>query len=208
MKRQFMAGMMIGALLLVSARAGETQVVAPENVQRVSVNTNHAAVRADAGESKRNTGHPGKYSPGVEKILTMMKAGVSTEVIKVYIESSPVAYNLTPADLIALKKRGVPDELTAALLRRGATLRAQAAQRPNPRPAARIYLRRQPYSGGLDPESYQYFQYYYLYPRTLAAANQRLLTPYAHYPGLAPYPYGAYGALAFRQFAPPGFGPP
>ena len=42
----------------------------------------------------------------------------------------------------------------------------------------------QPQYGALDPDSYHYFWYYHLYPRTLAAANQRL----GNYG--APYGYG------------------
>jgi len=50
----------------------------------------------------------------------------------------------------------------------------------------------------LDPESYDYFQYYYLYPRTLASVNERI---YSSYPWVAGYPGYAYG-----YGAPWGFG--
>ena len=94
------------------------------------------------------------------------------------------------------------------MLKRGSVLAAQASQQAQ-RPvvvvpnsgANRAY-------GGLDPESYEYFQYYYLYPRTLAAANQRLYTPYPSLYGFGAYPYGFYGAMPFNPLPPSAFGRP
>ena len=138
----------------------------------------------------------------VGEILRMQQAGVSTEVIKTYIESYPTVCDLSVTDLVALRKHGVPDELAVALVKREATLRAQASEAKNRAPAPRAHLGRPSYSGGLDPESYAYFQYYYLYPRTLAAANQRLFTPYPPSPSFPLYPYGYYGRLPFHPFPP------
>src|SRR5262249_6702125 len=132
-------------------------------------------------------------------ILKMVKAGVSTEVIKAYIESSPIAYRLTATEIMALKEEAVPDELTTAMLKRGAALRTQASQAKNPDAGGnrRYYA--------LDPEGYDYFQYYYLYPRTLAAANQRLFSTGAPFSGAAPYGYGYYGPLPFAPLPPSAF---
>jgi len=162
-------------------------------------------------EDRKPESSPGpvtQYSAGVEEILSLMQAGVATDVIKAYIENSTVAYNLSAADLIALKKRAVPDELATAMIKRGAALRAEAQQavrfaatrRANARTNARAY--------GLDPESYDYFQYYYLYPRTLAAANQRFYSSDTGSPGLGPYGNGLYGPPVFWPLPPSGFGHP
>jgi hypothetical protein len=144
-----------------------------------------------------------KPAAGVEQILQMVHAGVSKEVIKAYIESAPIAYELSAADIIALKNEGVPDELTTAIIKRGAELRTEVAQ-ANAAQAARLGSpRRYGSYRGLDPEGYDYFQYYYLYPRTLAAANQRL---YSSSSTFTPYPaFGFYGPSPFNPMPPYAF---
>jgi hypothetical protein len=103
------------------------------------------------------------------------------------------------------EKRAVPDELTRAMVERGATLRTQVVQSSN------LYGLPPVYSGGnrrygiFDPEGYDYFQYYYLYPRTLAYANQRLYAPYGSSFGFAPYAYGFYGPRPFHPLSPSAF---
>jgi hypothetical protein len=126
-----------------------------------------------------------KHSEGVDEVLEMAKAGVSVEVLKTYIEHSSIAYNLSGADIIALKEHAVSDDVTSAMMKHGAALKAQSNQQKNVVVAAadnRRYVT-------FDPESYDYFEYYYLRPRALAAAQQRL-----YYPAGGPYGYG------FRPF--------
>ncbi len=173
-------------------------------LQGDTAHTNRAPVTQDAGKSAPSTGAAVRHSAGVEEILKMAQAGVSMEVIKTYIESSPVAYDPSPDDLIALKERGIPDDVTMALVKRGAALRAQVSPSGNLSAMPAAYPDRRRY-GRLDPESYDYFQYYYLYPRTLAYANQRLFSPYPSFSGFAPYPYGYYGPLPFRTLPPEAF---
>ena len=129
----------------------------------------------------------------------MVQAGISKEVIKTYIDNSPLAYRLTAADLIALKEHGVTDDLMTALIKRGSELRAQTAKLradAGPQSAQRPYL---------DPESYEYFSYYYLYPRTLASANQRLfsstipLSDYSYTFYYRPLPFPPLPPSAFRR---------
>jgi hypothetical protein len=139
-------------------------------------------------------------SPGVSEILKMADAGVSTEVIKTYVESMPTASPPTDLDVIALKKHNVADAVVTLLLRRGAEARAAIAQAKNSA-AARVIATRKTASGGFDPESYDYFQYYYLQPRAQASVYQRL-SPY-YYPSFR-YPYGhragyAYGPPFYRR---------
>ena len=123
----------------------------------------------------------------------MAQAGVATDVIKAYVENASIAYELNGADVIALKEHSVPDEVVTAMIKRGAELVAQVNQSRMARAASRSDSGSKRRQATLDPESYEYFQYYYLYPRTLAAANQRLYSPG---PGLSRnrfYPYGYYG---------------
>jgi hypothetical protein len=58
-------------------------------------------------------------------------------------------------------------------------------------------------SGNLDPEGYDYFRYYYLYPRTLASANERLYSS-PTFPACPTWSPGYYSPWAFRPrpFAP------
>jgi hypothetical protein len=149
-----------------------------------------------------------KHSTGVDEILTMTQAGVSSEVLKTYVESSQIPYNLNATDLIDLKQHGVPDDLTMAMLKRGANLRTQAGQSSNLNSTSPAYPVSRSRHGLLDPESYNYFQYYYLYPRTLAAANQRLFSSYPTYLNTPLYPYSNYGPPPFYPAPPSVFGRP
>ena len=72
-----------------------------------------------------------KYSAGFQDVLKMLDAKVNAEVIKEYIKNSPTGYDLSAGEIVALKKRGVADEIVIALLQRGAEVRAQAATPPS-----------------------------------------------------------------------------
>jgi hypothetical protein len=135
-------------------------------------------------------------SAGVADVLKMLDAGVSKDVIKTYIETSSASFAASPSDLIALKNRGVTDDITMAILKHGSSAAPAAA--PAPAPAAadnssapvRTYI----ISNRLDPEGYDYFQHYYLTPRTLAYVNQTLGYPSVPYgDGFAPYYPPVYG---------------
>ena len=167
-----------------------------------------APVQAEDRKAESNIGSIARYSAGVDEILNMVQAGVSTEIIKAYIENSPIAYNLSATDVIALKEHKVPDELTTALMKRGAALRTQAQQAVTLAATRRAYSGANRRSFGLDPESYDYFHYYYLYPRTLAAANQSFYSSGTASPGFTPYGYGPYGPPVFWPLPPSAFGHP
>jgi hypothetical protein len=212
----FIVGALLGACMFLRAPAQDAQVgpsapavsTAPGVGQGDPVKTAGAPSKPDDRKPESNAGRTAKYSAGVDEILNMVQAGVSTEVIKTYIENSPIAYSLSATDVIALKEHAVPDELTTALMKRGATLRMQVQQ------SATLTATPLAYPGGnrryyrLDPESYDYFQYYYLYPRTLAAANQRFYSSDAFSPGFAPYGNGFYRPPAFWPLPPSAFGHP
>ncbi len=100
----------------------------------------------------------------------MLQAGISKDVLKAYIETAQVAPP-SAADLVTLKERGAPDELTLALVKRGAELTAQAnqASASNATPARvsgtvglnellAAFRSGRLNSGYLDPEGYDYFR--------------------------------------------------
>lgn len=145
-----------------------------------------------------------QISAPVLEILKMTKGGVSLEVIKSFVENSPTEFKPTAADLIALKKHGVPDEIALALLKQHAQANIQTGPTSgnadlamnNRGPVYQSPAVIAPRYPTLDPESYDYFRYYYLHPRTLASVYQRLGF-YGGYPGPFSLPYsngfGYYG---------------
>jgi hypothetical protein len=214
--RGLVVGVLLSACLFCQATAQDLNAgsKSPASAKVSEVRpSDPTAVSAAQGktEDREPASSPGtgsNYSAGVDEVLNMLQAGVSADVIKAYIENSPVAYELSATDLIALKKRAVPDELTMAMMKRGATLRKQVQQAVNLAATRRANARANGRAYGLDPEGYDYFQYYYLYPRTLAAANQRFYSTDTTPPGLGPYGNGLYGPPVFWPLPPSAFGHP
>src|SRR5690242_4630663 len=68
------------------------------------------------------------HSPGIAEVLQMVDAKVDLQVIRAYIKNSPVAYNPTASEIVALKERGVSGEIIVAMLQRGGEIRTQALQ--------------------------------------------------------------------------------
>lgn len=115
-----------------------------------------------------------RYSPGMTDILKMVDGKVDAEVIKAYIKNSAVAYDLSVPEIIALKDRGVRDDIVAALLQRGAEARAargigaQATAPPSPGPPAPYapapgYNDGYDYGAGVVSPDYGYGYPYYAY---------------------------------------------
>ena len=144
---------------------------------------------------------PPPVSRGANEIIKLLEAGVSKDVIKTYVETSPTLPKPTAADIIALKEHGVSDDIMTALLKRTPDARPNLPSpgAPNPPPSQQ----QQDMAGPVSPpdaapapppvsyyDSYDYFQRYYLLPRTLANVNQTLgysvVSPYAY---AYPYPY-------------------
>jgi hypothetical protein len=69
-----------------------------------------------------------RLSAGVEDIEKLAKAKVDAKVVEAFIEHSPVAYYLSPEEIVYLSDLGVSSETVASLIRHGAKLRGQAAQ--------------------------------------------------------------------------------
>ncbi len=129
-----------------------------------------------------------RHSPSIDAILQMVEGGVSTNVIKSYVESSLIPFDPTPADLLALKKHGVSDEITEAIIKRGVQLREQFQQARAATPPPTLPLP----SAGFDPEGYDFWWYHYAYPRTLASIDQRMAS------FASPYAYWDYHPFALR----------
>ncbi len=170
----------------------------------LSTNGNESAVQSGSPSGGvAQTGPSGAGAPtrsaGIEDVLKMLQAGVAKDVVVAYIQHAPIRYRLTPADLIALKEQAVPDEVTLALIKRGAELAGPggpgtagtSGDARELRIPARLAANARP--GVMDPESYDFWWYHYAYPRALAAANQRVLSSYAQLPPnlyyLPPLPY-------------------
>ena len=112
------------------------------------------------------------FSLGVADVVSMSEAGVGPDVIKHFVSQSKTRYSLTAKDIIALKEKNVSDEVTAAML-----LRDQQLNRPTRVATPRI-VQQLSTGGKLDPESYEFWQAHYLYPRTLSR-TYKTLAPYA-----------------------------
>jgi hypothetical protein len=66
----------------------------------------------------------GTYSAGIE----LLEAKMDAQVIRVYIQNSPIPYNPDGAELIALKEHGASTESLRALLHHRDELRLPMAQ--------------------------------------------------------------------------------
>jgi hypothetical protein len=221
-RKSLLAGVLAGLQgLSTPAQAGQatTPSASEPATPQVTSSASTKPVKAEAGQSEPAEPHAAsltQHQSGIDEILKMVQAGVSKDVMKTYIESTQVASHLSAADIVTLKEHSVPDDVTVALIKRSAELTAQASQAgsTNTAPAKSsgtisldalvAAIRRGQFSSGqLDPEGYDYFRYYYLYPRTLASANERLFSS-PGYPVYLPYSRGYYSPWGFR---PGPFGP-
>src|SRR5438094_6619934 len=119
------------------------------------------------------------YSPGIGDILKMVDAKVDVTVIKAYIKNSPTAYNPNANEIIALKQRGVGDDIITGLIQRGGEVRAQALQGGAIAPAATApavpYGNKAAYEYGA-PQPYPYADGY-------PASYDYAAYPYSNYEG-------------------------
>ncbi|HTI69449.1 MAG TPA: hypothetical protein VMF06_05765 [Candidatus Limnocylindria bacterium] len=68
------------------------------------------------------------YSYAITEVIKMADAKVSPAVIKDFIQVSVSPFQATASDIIALKERGIPEDLIQAMLQRDATLQELAAR--------------------------------------------------------------------------------
>ena len=114
------------------------------------------------------------YSFAVTEVLKMKDANVSPEVIKDFIQVSASPFQPTASDIIALKQRGVSEDLIQGMLRRDGQLQASVAppQSQQPYPVQGIPMT-QPapaYGSAVQPSTVYYsepvadYSYYNYYP--------------------------------------------
>jgi hypothetical protein len=150
-----------------------------------------------------STGLQLSYSPGIHDVLKMLDAKVDMEVIKAYIKNSPIPFNPSATEIIALKNHGVPDDLITAMIQHGAEVRAQLAQSaqmaapptsPTTAAPGYSYGGTTPYPDYSSSYPYDYSSYGYGYPNY----------PYYGYPyyyGYG-YPYYPYYSWWFSTYYP------
>src|SRR5258708_6715633 len=86
-------------------------------------------VAAEAGVTTANSPQAAatvQFSQGINEIVRMVDAKVDAVVIQAYIKNSFVPYNPSANEIIALKGRGVSNDILTALLQRGAEVRGLA----------------------------------------------------------------------------------
>lgn len=113
---------------------------------------------------------------GFEEVVAMSEAGVSKELLIKFVESSARVGQPSGADIIAMKARGLSDEVIVTLMARGAVQAREAQARQTV--AAPAIVRQLSTDGKIDPESYEFFWYHHAYPRALASSYQTL-APYS-----------------------------
>ena len=152
-------------------KADEKPPKAKSSTDKIATTTESDSAAKDATKAK-----PHVLPKGIEEVVRMSEAGVSTEILTKYIEGSGIAYEPTGADIIVMKRRGVSDDVTVVLLARSSKIREQyeAARKKIAAPAV---VRTLATDGELDPESYEFFWYHHAYPRALASSYQTL-APY------------------------------
>lgn len=106
------AGAVVSALLVLSATAQTA--------------SSDAAPPA-AAQNQTSTSAP-TFPYSIQAVVKMVDGGVGNDVVKTYIENSQSSYRPTVDEIIALKNRGVSQDLIVAMLKRDAELKAQTAQ--------------------------------------------------------------------------------
>lgn len=188
-KRSKMIHPRVAGLAICACLCGPLTLAAPgQDAKPVAAPTVNAPAK-DATVAKPEkkdapAAQPTAYPPvSIAEVLKMIDAGVSPEIIKAYVEGSPAAYNPNAADLITLKTNGVPDDVTAALMKRVAEIKSINKKTR----AEQAAVERSAGPAPMDPESYDFWWYNHGYPRVMAS-TYRQLDPY---PGGAYYSYGA-----------------
>lgn len=118
----------------------------------------------------------------IEEVVKMSEGGVSTEVLLKFVEGSGVAYKPSGPDIVAMKQRGLADDVTVRMIDLGRQRRGAAAP-GHGTIAAPAIVRTLATDGDIDPESYEFFWMHYAYPRILQDSYDRLSPYYRVRPG-------------------------
>ena len=143
-------------------------------------------------------------SPGVGEIVKMQEAGLDSPVLQAYVENSTILYRVTADDLLYLHEHQIAPALITALIKRGAELRAQAAQRESQDRAAQAAaaaatpnVTAPTYATPVQPAAPVYVQGY----------TSEAYTPYPAY-GYGPSVYYAYCSPSYSScYRPYGYYP-
>ena len=140
MGRLLKVGAFLTASLVLSGAAQDREVEAPSAAMPVGTNTNLSSPAKSASSAQKasepETTVRSRPSKAIQEILKMVDAGVSKEVIKAYVETAPIAYDPSAADIIAFKQKEIPDDITMAMLKRSTEVRLQNPQAAAVQPAA------------------------------------------------------------------------
>lgn len=79
-------------------------------------------------------------SPGVNEVAQMAESGVGDSVLMAQAQNSDKLLKLRPDDIVHLRNHDVPDLVVAAMIERGAELRARRALTPPPHQPVQVLL--------------------------------------------------------------------
>jgi len=123
--------------------------------------------------------------PALDELARMAEAHVGQRTMKAFIANSPVVYSLSADQIIALKERGVPDNIIAAAVEHGAKLRARPASPKRAHVGAVRHWRHYPwtnpplgYAPGYGAWQPMYPPGYLPYPRPMFPPYQGYSIPY------------------------------
>ena len=159
-------------------------------------------------------------SAALEEIDKLLDAKVDVEVIRAYIQNSPVSFRLSASDLIALKDRGASAEILKALIEhqpQAAVVTAPAPQAPGPQtapnypmgPAVEAPMTGSDYGYGSYPVygNNYYPSYPYYYPSYAYASYGWPYFYFGYYPGYCySRGYGGYWGHGYGHYPYYGYG--
>ena len=171
-------GVLLTGQMILSASAQGGKAATPSEVVLPPASSETAITMPDPQSKKPEAREcsAATYSPSIQEMLKLADAKVSTDVLKSFVEHSANACQPSAAEVIALKERGVDDEVITALMNRSAEVKAQAGP-SRARVAVPTIVKDFSTGGNLDPESYDFWYYHYAYPRALSY-SYRTLSPY------------------------------
>jgi len=124
---------------------------------------------------------------GVSEVVKMYQGGINKDVLVSYVENTVLPFHLTADAIIYLQHLGMPQEVTAAMIRRDGELQKQAMAAYQQQPSA-PYPQQQPLAPGNAPQ-----------PMAMPNTPPPTVNPYPDvappplgYPDYSGYPYSPY----------------
>jgi hypothetical protein len=119
-------GLRVG-LVLSSAILASAQQASAINPVTASPDDSDSSARL-ALSSEQSSHSATTYSAGIGELIQLLDAKMDEQVVVNYIQNSPLPYNPSARDLVALKEHGASSEVLIAVLQRGNEVRLQLAQ--------------------------------------------------------------------------------